>query len=316
MPGPALLPAPLLGWLDRVLAGQEIRHAKRLAGGYSSGTILITTGAGDSYALRRCRRAGQCAVEAALAGRLRGVVPVAEVVAADPDGTGAGEPVLLSRFVPGVLLSRALAAGGRQDAAGLGRAAGAALAAIGSVRFGSGGFFGGADLVPRPDAGVPDGLPEFVDRCLRDGNASRGLSPGEQDGLRDLAAAAAPLLAAVAGARQLVHADYNAKNLLMTAGTGGWSVSAVLDWEFAYSGSPLADIGNMLRFGEQIPAPFADSFIAGYVAAGGELPARWRELSEALDLFALADFLTRPPDHRYFGKAVAVIRDRLQAGGS
>jgi aminoglycoside phosphotransferase (APT) family kinase protein len=117
----------------------------------------------------------------------------------------------------------------------------------------------------------------------------------------------------VAGARQLVHADYNAKNLLVTAGTGGWSVSAVLDWEFACSGSPLADIGNMLRFGEQIPAPFADSFIAGYVAAGGELPARWRELSAALDLYALADFLTRPPDHRYFGKAVAVIRDRLKS---
>jgi Ser/Thr protein kinase RdoA (MazF antagonist) len=115
----------------------------------------------------------------------------------------------------------------------------------------------------------------------------------------------------VADACQLVHSDYNPKNLIVTQAPGGWSVTAVVDWEFAYSGCPLADIGNMLRFRAEIPAPFADALVAGYRGAGGELPARWRELSEALDLYALADFLTRPPDHPFFGKAVAVIRDRL-----
>jgi len=45
---------------------------------------------------------------------------------------------------------------------------------------------------------------------------------------------------------------------------------------------------------------------------GGVLPPRWREISEALDLYALADFLTRPPGHRYFGKAVAVLKHRLE----
>jgi hypothetical protein len=38
---------------------------------------------------------------------------------------------------------------------------------------------------------------------------------------------------------------------------------------------------------------------------------RWREISEALDLYALAGFLARPPGHRYFGKAVAALKDRL-----
>jgi hypothetical protein len=44
------------------------------------------------------------------------------------------------------------------------------------------------------------------------------------------------------------------------------------------------------------------------------MPPGWREISEALDLYALADFLTRPPGHRYFSKAVAVIRERLARG--
>ena len=126
-----------------------------------------------------------------------------------------------------------------------------------------------------------------------------------------IAAAADPLARSVGRARQLVHSDYNGKNLLAVGGDGRWSISAVLDWEFAFSGSPLTDVGNMLRFRAGGPPGFAGGFVAGYRDAGGQLPERWREISEALDLYALADFLTRPPDHRYFGKAVAALKDRL-----
>ena len=46
--------------------------------------------------------------------------------------------------------------------------------------------------------------------------------------------------------------------------------------------------------------------------ASATLPPRWREISEALDLYALADFLTRPPGHRYFGKAVTLLKNRME----
>jgi hypothetical protein len=69
----------------------------------------------------------------------------------------------------------------------------------------------------------------------------------------------------------------------------------------------------MLRFHAELPPAFAGGFLAGYDAAGGSLPGNWHELSQALDLFALADFLTRPPDHPFFGKAVSLIRERLAA---
>jgi len=88
----------------------------------------------------------------------------------------------------------------------------------------------------------------------------------------------------------------------------------VLDWEFAFSGSLLTDIGNMLRFSGRYPPGFTSGFIAGYQEAGGRLPPGWREISEALDLYALADFLTRPPAHPYFGKAVSLLRKRLARG--
>ena len=331
-------------WLTRALAGQRIVAVRQLAGGYRNDNVLLVTDAAEKYVLRRYRGGDveatgrTCGVEAALAARLRGIVPVPEVIAADPAGSAAGEPLLLSRYAAGSMVSAVLArpdgvAGSAGQPAGdagrvagdagraaadLGRAAGAVLAAIGSVRFGGPGFFTGPDLIPSAE-GMPASLPDFVEDCLRAAGASGeravgGLSPAEQDGLRALAVRAGPAAARADGSRQLVHSDYNPKNLLAVDRGGQWSIAAVLDWEFAYSGSPLADIGNMLRPRPGIPAEFAAGFSTGYREAGGELPDGWREISEALDLYALADFLTRPPEHRYFRRAVALIRERLARG--
>jgi aminoglycoside phosphotransferase (APT) family kinase protein len=299
-------------WLRRVLPGHRITAAGLLSGGYRNENIRLVTD-GGSYVLRRYLRgdaARTCAIEAALAARLSAAaVPAAEVIAADPEGDAAGLPMLLARYVPGVMVGEAVAQN-PAAAAGLGAAAGRALAAIGTVTFRSGGAFTGPDLVPSPE-GLPASLPEFLESCLRAGNAAGALSPAEIGGLRVLAGTADPLARSAGAARQLVHADYNGKNLLAVGGDGRWSISAVLDWEFAFSGSPLTDVGNMLRFPDSRPPGFADGFIGGYRDAGGQLPECWREVSEALDLYALADFLTRPPDHRYFGKAVAALKDRL-----
>ena len=54
-------------------------------------------------------------------------------------------------------------------------------------------------------------------------------------------------------------------------------------------------LGGGLRFSGRYPARFAGGFIAGYQEAGGPLPPGWREISEALDLYALAELLTRLP---------------------
>src|SRR5262249_13477812 len=137
-----------------------------LGGGYSNENILAAPGRGR-YVRRRYRRGGghaaarTCAVEAALAARLAGTaVPVPEVIAADPDAAVAGEPLLLARHVAGVLVSDAIAADRGPKAAAIGRAAGEALAAIGSVSFERGGAFTGPDLVPS-SVGLPGSLPEF-----------------------------------------------------------------------------------------------------------------------------------------------------------
>ncbi|HEX5496230.1 MAG TPA: phosphotransferase [Mycobacteriales bacterium] len=295
-------------------AGRIVR-ARRLAGGYRNDNTLLVTDTGERYVLRRHRHDDRAEVEAALTRRVAGLVPVAEVVAVGRPGT-AGEGLLLSRFVPGTLVRDLLPELPADEAAALGVAVGRALAGAGAVRFAGPGFFTGPDLaVARPD-GMGD-LPGFVDECLRSPGPAAVLTPAERQDLRRLASRSAPLLAGgpAAGADRLVHGDYNPKNLLAERRDSGWTVTAVLDWEFAFSGSPLTDVGNLLRFDREFPAGFVDGFLDGFDVAGGALPARWRQISRALDLFALADLLTRPVDHPYFGRAVTAVRHRIGCVG-
>src|SRR4051812_13379009 len=260
---------PLRSWVEEhALPGRRVVAERDLTGGYSNQNTLITMDDGGEFVLRRYRGANACAVETALAGRLTGVVPIPEVIAADDTGKTAGEPVLLSTFVPGRPVGEVLTGA---PAAELGREVGATLAAIGSVTFAAPGFFADARLEPGPPGAEPTaGLDAWVDRCLREGNAAGHLTEAEQRQLRRYAGQATPQLAVLVGSSRLVHADYNPKNLLAARDGDGWRVVAVLDWEYAFSSSPLYDVGNVLRFPR--PPGFEDPFLTGFRENGGELP--------------------------------------------
>ena len=113
-----------------------------------------------------------------------------------------------------------------------------------------------------------------------------------RDRCRALVWSRADELAGLDHEARLVHGDFNRRNLLVRRAAGRWSVAAVLDWEFAVSGSPLADLGNFLRY-ERASRPLVEPhFSAGYRNAGGTLPRDWRRLARLLDLTALCESLT------------------------
>ncbi|MEO1268015.1 MAG: phosphotransferase, partial [Myxococcota bacterium] len=87
------------------------------------------------------------------------------------------------------------------------------------------------------------------------------------------------------------HSDFKVSNLMVKREGGVWSLSAVVDWEFAFAGPPLLDVGMMLRDEERLPPGFAAGFIDGFSSAGGVLPPRWRRAAELLDLVNLCGFL-------------------------
>lgn len=296
-------------WVATVLASDRVVHAERLHGGYTNDNTLLVTEHGARYVLRRYRLRNSCPIEAGLVNRVRGVVPIAEIVAADPHGDHAGEPVLLSRAAPGHLVNTLLPTLDDRDAAELGAAVGTVLCAIGSVTFSGPGLL---DEDLRPSGRSPAaGLSAFLDRCLTNGNGGPYLAPEERDALRALAGRTEPLLEGVLGARNLVHSDFNPRNILAERRHGAWTVTAVLDWEFAMSSTPLFDVGNILRYRRRPDDPFFTGLLMAFRAGTPDLPENWLQISEALDLFGLADTLNRPPDHPRFGVAISLLRQRL-----
>lgn len=286
-----------------------------LPGGYSRGVFrVVVAGPAEAYVLRVHRRGAEaCVVESALAHRLRGVVPVPEIVYADPAGEVIGAPVTLARWVQGERLEDVLPRCDVVDAIEVGHAVGLTLARIGTVRFERGGFFADDCLTVNGMPGTPaQQLVTYVRERL-----SRPV-PGMDDDLRrryvDLVAEAAPLTNRVDGACQLVHSDYNPKNLLVSRDFGRWRVTSVLDWEFAFAGSPLFDVANMLRFPTELPDGYIDGFMAGFRDGGGELAAGWEEVARTLDVFSLCDFLAANPPGPMTARARAIAKRCVSAG--
>ncbi len=114
-----------------------------------------------------------------------------------------------------------------------------------------------------------------------------------------------------------MHADLNPKNLLVKRASDGWLVTAVLDWEFSFSGCPYGDAANMVRFAADYPPAFADGFLDGFAShqpAGLPLPGDWLYLGRVLDMFALSDLVTRPAGHSVADQAASQIRRWLASG--
>lgn len=91
--------------------------------------------------------------------------------------------------------------------------------------------------------------------------------------------------------RNLVHADFDPANILVIQENGNWKISAILDWEFAFSGSSLCDLANMLRYAHMMPPSFTEAFLNGLKDKQFPLPKTWQTSIHMLNLVSLLDCL-------------------------
>lgn len=93
--------------------------------------------------------------------------------------------------------------------------------------------------------------------------------------------------------KHLVHGDFDPANILVDNINDSWVMTGILDWEFAFSGSYLWDVANMLRYAHKMPPEFQNSFIDALQRNGVKLPADWRATTHLLNLSSLLDLLKR-----------------------
>ena len=253
--------------------------------------------------------ASLCRKEADLMRLLGGSVPVPEVLLAEPAGEGL-RPFMLQRYVEGPTLRELVGSARPEEVAEAARSAGETLAAIGSITFAKPGWLAPGPTVTDPLLPGADPMPRFVDRCL----ASPMLRRRVPDELIDKTQAAiwshAAELRRAADETSLVHGDFGGRNLIVRQVAGRWVVAAVLDWEFAVSGSPLADVGHFLRYERIRRPPVEPHFRAGYLEDGGRLPTEWRRLARHVDLVALCEMLTH---HGLPDPAAAELAELMRA---
>ncbi|MDF1702702.1 MAG: aminoglycoside phosphotransferase family protein [Planctomycetota bacterium] len=248
---------------------------------------------GSSVVLRIYLREPEVAAkEAALLTHFQGALPVPAILGrgtcALPDGA---RPYLLLAWVPGTTLDHLFPVLDAQGLRRAGRETGAAMACVHAVRRPQLGFLDATLQVPEPMGVLPDVWAGYLGELMAKPVVAARLGPERLATCAQLLEEGRERLAAVDGVFSLLHADCKPVNVRARR-TG--EVTGLLDWEFAWSGPPLFDWGQMLRW--PLPQAFEQGLIEGYERAGGGRPldGAGRRTAALLDVMNLVAFLDTP----------------------
>jgi aminoglycoside phosphotransferase (APT) family kinase protein len=305
-PPPPLPVADADALLDPWRDGRSIVEVEPLTGGIMNWNYRIRlSGSAERFVLRFYDRMPEsCAKEVRILAEVRDDVPVPHVLFSEPAPTRLAPrsfpPFCVLEFIDGISLRELRRRGETAGVAEASYDAGRLLPRLMRHRFPRTGLLS-------PDLTVEDGSfadvsllgivehfaasPLFaarVDAALRTRiesfvRAHEGLSAWPSPSPTE----------AGAGGATLAHGDFNSPNILVRQEGGRWTVAAILDWEFAFAGSILIDIGNMLRYERPGQSRYEPHFSRGLADAGVDLPDDWFLRARLADLPALCELLTR-----------------------
>jgi aminoglycoside/choline kinase family phosphotransferase len=90
----------------------------------------------------------------------------------------------------------------------------------------------------------------------------------------------------------LVHGDLGGRNILVASDPeGDWFISGLIDWENAFQGSTLWDIGSLFRYSRRYSEDFRKRFEQGYSDAGRVLRTDWWVAGRLLDSIRVVGIL-------------------------
>jgi aminoglycoside phosphotransferase (APT) family kinase protein len=259
-----------------------------ISGGCANLNIKITLEERDRpYILRIYLRDKDAAYrEQKLGELLKGQVPIPRIYFV---GDLEEHRFAIAEFMPGITLRDYLLGNDSGDMEKLMTEAGEILGKIQVIRFPCSGSFGKDLNIQEPL--MQGGYVDFAKDCLKHSTVINTLGEATISKINNLLDTHAALFPDEAQTH-LVHGDFDPANLLASRSDGRWKVSCVLDWEFAFSGSPLQDVANMLRYAHHMPGIYETSFLSGLQKGGVTLPEDWRLRIDLLNLVALF----YPPD--------------------
>jgi len=275
------------------LSGERVIAAERLSTGLSNSNYkIVLEGSATPYVVRLFRGDGEVAQkEAAIAKLVRETVPVADYIHLDTSCSTFNKSWAVLEWKEGFLLRDVLKMGTSEDVAAAASSVGSVLARIHSFTFPESGFLDKDLTIAHPLKMDDDTLISFIEQCLFHSPCSEWLGEDLTRQVWSFCQMHRSILTEYMETPMLVHSDFNGLNILMRNDKTGCSVSAVLDWEFAFSWRRHADIANMLRY-EEDGSLFENYFIRAYQENGAVLNENWKLLARLEDLVALCDMLS------------------------
>lgn len=229
--------------------------------------------------------------EVALAEKLGDELPMPEFMHVDKESMKF--PYAIQRWVEAKPLYEILQTGSPEHIQMVAKEVAKALCTISSHRFPKPGFFKeNLDIIPFENVELEHPFVTYVKECLFEQYAGQWLGAALTELTWKYILDNQSYFPALSPSC-LVQGDFNPDNILINEKTG--KIAAILDWEFAFSGSYLFDIGNLLRF--EIPSVFENTFIQSYEAEQNlKLPMEWQKMIKVQDLTNLVGLINTPTE--------------------
>jgi aminoglycoside phosphotransferase (APT) family kinase protein len=280
--------------LKPFLIETQVIHIQLLSGGLNNSNLKITTNTNEIYVLRIYgENNNSMDVERKILKILKDRVPVPHSLYYDSSCSKFDYPFIILSWIQGVQLSEILNRGNKSVISNAVREIGALLAKVHSITFPSSGFFDENLNIQEFIKLDANQFLMYIEESIVNGLAITHIGSDLSAKVFQFAQEHAYIIDDLVIQNSLVHGDFNPLNILATDSERCINITGILDWEYAFSGSPLMDIGNMLRYEDVSNTEFLSLFISSYQDNGGLLPPKWLQKAKLLDLIALCELLNK-----------------------
>jgi len=294
-----MTPEQIRRLLAKVFPKRSVKNLQVLSGGLINTNIRVDFEANYKPVVIRVFRNGAqvCRKELAIHDLLSPTIRVPRVLHAAPEGIEDSPAFTINEYVIGSTFQELKRTKDLKAIQQASYSVGATLASIGGFEFEKPGRLEVEEHTATLAVGQKfiegrDQIARLMDTFLASANCERRAGPKLIQRLHDYLWSWSSQIPDLEEAPCLVHNDFGNRNILVRQENGKWVVAAILDWELAFSGSPLLDVGHFLRY-ERSSAPVREvHFSRGFVEHGGQLPDNWKEIARVVDLSGLVECLT------------------------
>jgi|GEM_PF-221341 len=278
----------ILKMLQAYYPKSDIKNISKVEGGCANINVLVELNNSNKLVVLRIylRDKNSAYKEKKISEILCGKIPIPEIYHITEKF---GYTFAIVKYLEGTSLREILLSNRRADIGKIMLKVGETLGAISRVKFKVSGFF---DKNFEINESIEKGsIYHFCCRILEEENVKAILPLEKIKEIKNLFYEYETLLPDNSE-KNLVHGDFDPSNILVKEINGQLEISGIMDWEFAFSGSTLFDVANMLRYSHKCPKTYSESFIKG-LTKYYKLPDSWKITMYLLNILSLLECLSR-----------------------